>query len=199
MKKEYFVGVLILLSSLLFYGCNASPDRNFADVDLLFDGSVMPENWELLGVSEEANGNEGQVSGAISVFSAQDTPLIVRCGEDIFRYKSTSKAAWHYERFEEYEFSNTRCTTPWHVPANSPFVDALSADKWRFGCAGGFSSSIPNTGGERTICKYLAQYEEFLVSFIITTKVDGVVYIAIEDVYPIIEAIDRKMMQYLEP
>ena len=49
------------------------------------------------------------------------------------------------------------------------------------------------------MCKYFAQYDEYIISFGITTSVEGQEYITMEEVERIIEAIDQKVGAHLNP
>jgi hypothetical protein len=141
---------------------------------------------------------EGQESGAKIIFYVVDTHYLARSGEEVYRYNSEQRAARHYERIRNTYFNDDRAslTTPWTIPEGFTFVSVF-ADQWHFGCAGSNFSPVPEMGAQRTICIYLAQYQEFLVFFTITTEVDAEIMIDIKDIVHIVEAMDARMDQYL--
>jgi hypothetical protein len=191
----------LFLLAVFISACGvSSPPRDFADADLLIGKSVMPDNWSMLEVSSKWLWNEGQEGGTYITFYATNTTFLVRGGEDIYRFKNASRAAWHYKRFEREHFNDDRyyITTPWEVPEGFKFFKSL-ANQCRFACAGDNFSLGTLTGKTATICIYLAQYEEYLIFFSITIERDGVYYISVEEIAPILEAIDHKMGQYLYP
>jgi len=186
------LGFVVLLSA-----CGRTPERNFSDQDLLVDVSVMPENWALLDIYTMDN-EEGEKSGKKITFYKTDTPYLVRAGQDVFRYSSIRRAAWHYRRLEEGFNDNNPRTTPWITPEELSFSSTV-AEQWRFACADSTFSPAPEFGKVRTICKYLAQYDEFLVYVTMTIRVDEQEMASLDDVYGFIEAVDQKMAQYLGP
>ena len=189
---------VLLLSCAFLAGCLPAPERDFLDADLLIDVSVMPGNWDMYQWSDSTNEGEGQESGASVGFYVVGSPYLVHGGERIYRYTSERRATWHYERLEKYYFNDERAslTTPWIIPDGFTFA-SMSADQWRFGCAGSNFSPVPEMGTESTICMYLAQYQEFLVFFTITTEVDDEVMIDIDEIVHIVEAMDARMSEYL--
>jgi len=197
MKNLNLSGFLILFCTLLS-GCLHAPERNFSDADLLIDASEMPDRWAVRNSIDATEDEEGQASGAEIIFYVVDTPYFARSGERVYRYTSEQRAAWHYERIRNTYFNDNRAslTTPWTIPEGFTFVSVL-ADQWRFGCAGASFSPVPEMGANSTNCIYLAQYQEFLVFFTITTEVDADVMIDTEDIVRIVKAMDARMDQYL--
>jgi hypothetical protein len=190
---RYLVMVIMVIS-----GCSTSPKRTFSDYDLLIDQNVMPNNWSLAESSDSASSNEGQVSGAYINFSAVGTPYLVRGGEQVFRYSTKQRAAWQFSRFVHTFFNDNSPyrITPWELPDGFDFSSSF-ADKWKFACAGSGFTIGSSTGETSTLCLYMAQYEEFVISFEITTAINNEGLITLDQITPIIETIDAKIKSYL--
>jgi hypothetical protein len=176
-------------------GCKQEPDRRIDDIDLLVDSTVYPDNWEWLKTSGKPVENEGQISGSYIIFYSTEAPVIVRSGETIFHYKNPDKAERHFIRLQDSLFNDTSVyrTTKWEAPIAFSFNSKI-ADDWKFACAGSNFSLGGYLGDSRTVCTYLAQYDEYVVEFSTTIEVDGVSYITIDQLQIIIEAIDLKMI-----
>jgi len=199
-KTTFIFCLCLILISIVSTGCGASKQRNFADADLLIDESAMPNDWSLAERSYNMTVKEGQESGAYITFYYTGTSLFVRGGEDVYRYKNNKRAAWHYKRFETDHFNDASVyrTTPWQVPEGFHFSSS-SSEQWRFACAGSNFTVGSITGNTSTVCIYLAQYDEFLVFFSITIERDGAIFISIEQIISILDALDQNMGQYLNP
>jgi hypothetical protein len=199
MIRRWMWGYLVLII-MVISGCSSTPKRTFFDYDLLIDQNVMPNNWLMAESSDIASSNEGQVSGAYINFYAVGTPYLARGGEEVFRYSTKQRAAWQYSRFVETFFNNNSPyrTTPWELPDVFDFSSSF-ADKWKFACAGSDFTIGSSTGETSTLCLYLAQYEEFIISFEITTAINNKALITLDQITPIIETIDGKIKSYLSP
>lgn len=193
---DFRTPLVLLLCLVILLGCGSAPKRDFADADLLIDVHNMPENWAVAEYSETTRDEEGQISGAHISFYYTETSFFVRGGEHIYRYRSTSRADRHYRRLEDYRFTPNIRQTVSVVPEGFTF-SSITAAQWRFGCMYTTFSPTPEFGNGRTICQFLAQYDEFIVYFTITTQVEDETMITIDQVQAILEAIDKKMSQYL--
>lgn len=202
MRTSLFFGWIVVLCGSLLSACQSAPVREFADADLLISEGALPTNWALTedGVSERIPRGEGEESGAAVSFYATDTIYDARMIEYVYRYSSAGKAAWHYDRREKEVFNDASFyrTSPWQVPSGFTFSSSL-ANKWRFGCAGSSFTIGPSTGSTSTICTYLAQYDEFLVVFHADRDIDGSTVITVSELQQVVEAIDQKMSENLNP
>ncbi len=192
-----FFKIIIIGSIILLAGCVKAPVRPFATQELLFDPTVMPENWKLIEL-ENNPVNEGQEDGSYITFQKSDTEFFARAGEVIYRYYNREKAKQQYERFIGlYLEKKARDLSDWKAPNNFLFNSALTKN-WKFGCAN--HEEILNLDKSETsvICKYIAQYEEFLVSFTIKKEADGQELIKMDNIEKIIEAIDQQMINHLK-
>jgi hypothetical protein len=197
-KRNFWI-ILVLLFNLLT-GCRSAPQRDFSDRDLLIDEQAMPENWEFL---ESAASKElfrvGELSGARISFQAKNSPYyIVRGGEDIYRYSSSFRAAWRYKAISKSHLTPNIAGEVWSKPDEIEFVSPW-ADRQVIVCQERESKLWGEFSGYRNVCEYLAQYDEFLISFIITTSVEGQQYITMDEVEKIIEEVDQKVGAYLNP
>ena len=197
-KNLFLYWIRLILIGMLLISCIQHTQRDFTDADLLIDKAEIPNDWSVFEVSSEWLSNEGQESGVDLIFQANNTELLVRGGETIYRYKNSLIALWNYKRFERENFNDQGyyVTSRWVIPDGFTFTGSV-ADRWRFACAGDNFSLGSLTGKTSTICIYLAQYEEFLVFSPITIERDGVYYITMEEITHLVDAIDHKMGQYL--
>lgn len=177
-------------------GCVAPPPRDFADADLLIGISNLPENWKIAEFGE-LDEEEGQISSAYIDFYATDTSLFVRSGEDIYHYPSSYKASRHYKRMLPLWQGTSVRGTEWQTPESFSFSSRI-ANRWHFACQKYYSPFGPEFGEESTICAFLAQYEEFIVRFIVPLQVDERQYFTLGEVELIIEAIDQRVETYLQ-
>jgi len=201
--KERFILILIklLLFGLLLTGCAYSPpERDFADVDLLINVNDMPEGWAEAEFTENyPYSKEGAENLALRYFYFTSTTYLVKAGEDVYHYRNARAAYLGYKSIEDlYMTQRASDLTPWETPPEFVFSTAL-ADRWRFACA--YNSFAPSAefGSRSRICRYLAQYEEFVVDFGVTMEVDGIIFITLEEITDVIETIDQTMGEYLQP
>lgn len=166
----------------------------------MIDKSAMPLGWE----SEEPieyypYDKEGADNLALIDFYYSDTPFLVRAGEDVYRFRNQYFANISYSHLvNAYMTQRANDVTPWQTPIGLDFTSS-TADRCRFACAENSFSPSPEFGSKARICLYLAQYDEFIIMFRITIEVDNNVFISIDEVKNIIEEIDAKMAQYLNP
>jgi hypothetical protein len=195
---------LIVFVALVFgtflEGCyTGPPERNFSDTDLLIEVSDMPDGWEEAEfIASEKYSKEGADNRALRYFSFTLSPYFVKAGEDVYHYRSQSSAERGYKVLEQlYMEQNSRKITPWETPQGFDFTSSI-ASQWRFACVYSTFAPAESFGNNRQICKFLAQYEEFVIKFGVTIEVEGENIISIEDVTKIIITIDQKMMEALQ-
>jgi hypothetical protein len=190
---------LIVVFNLLI-SCRSAPQRDFSDKDLLIDEQAMPETWKLSdSAAAKELFREGEVSGAYINFQFKNSPYyIVRGGEDVYRYSSSFRAAWRYKAISDSHLTPNIAGEVWSKPDEIDFVSPW-ADRQLIVCQERESKLWGEFGGFRNICEYLAQYDDFLISFMITTSVEGQEYITMEEVESIIEEVDHKVGAYLHP
>ena len=196
-SAKLLLSVSVLLGGILLSQC--APKRDFVDKELLVDVSIMPETWDLLRAVIVDDHDEGEESSARITFYKTNTAYLVRGGETVYRFRSTSRAGRQYWRMESrYYGVSPRHITTWEMPNGFTF-SSLSANQWRFVCSDTTFSPTPEFGEVSTVCVYPAQYAEFVVFSPITTKVNDEMMIEIKDVQHFVEAIDQKMVQHLDP
>lgn len=198
MKRFSLLPLVMCLWAILLSACETAPQRSFLDADLFLALTDMPSGWAIAESISKVTDNEGQVSGAAISFYALDTKYDARFTQIIYRYSGNGTAARHYDRFENDMFSDTSVyrTTPWAIPANFTF-SPKAAEHWHFGCAGSNFTIGPSTGTRSTICRYLAQHDEFLVILYIDMKIDEEAFISVLEINKVIETMDQRVYSYL--
>lgn len=157
----------------------------------------MPEGWALSEFAARHDADEGEENSAYRTFYIPDAPYLIKSGEDIYRYEKKGLADWNYKRLQKklmtptyYEISS------WETPGDFKFISS-SAKQWRFACAYSTFSPSPEFGKQSKNCRYLAQYEEYIVLFTITTEVDQATFVSIQEIVSILEKVDTRMASYL--
>jgi hypothetical protein len=201
MAKHLFFTRKLMVLYLCLWGlvaCSSVPNRQFATYELLIGQEIIPENWRMVEYAQKTLDNEGQEDGSYIIFQKSDAKFFARGGEDIYRYDSRNTAQWHYERFRKlylekgaYDLSN------WETPGDFHFKSTL-AENWRFACVQHQEILRLDNSSTSVLCQYLAQYDEFLVSFSIKQQADGQQLISLQDIEKIIKAIDQQMVKYLK-
>lgn len=188
-----WIFILFLIGSILT-GCAPTPQRSISDIDLLIGLDDYPDEWDMYPKKDHLVSEEGQVSGAYVTFYYKDAPVMIRSGEEIYHYKNTNKAKFHYKRLRDLYINDERyyVTTAWESPSTFSFVSS-HADDWKFACAGSNFSLGELTGNTRTICTYIARYQEYVVKFDTTIEAEGKIFMTIEQLQSIVEAIDEDM------
>lgn len=196
-QSDWRFYIVLFCFVFMLSACGKAPERDFATYELLVERSVMPDHWDVVDYAEETLENEGQEDGSYISFQKNDVDYFARTGEHIFRYASVSKAKWHYKRFVNYYLNkNAYDLTEWETPVWFQFKPN-NTDNWRFACAK-HQNVIPLDSSENSIiCRYIAQYEEFLVSVVIAKAIDGQVMIEDKDAEAFIIEIDKKIGEFL--
>ncbi len=186
--------IIIFLIGSILACCTRMPQRSISDIDLLIGLDAFPEEWEMYPKKDRLETDEGQESGAYVVFYYQDALIMVRSGEDIYHYKSSKGAEFHFNRLRDIYFNDEGfyVTKAWETPTGFSFISNI-ADDQKFACAGSNFSLGLLTGNSRTICSYLARYQEYIVLLNTTVEAEGKTYMSIEQLQSIIEKIDKKM------
>ena len=192
--------LLIVISTIFVYvGCTANQERNFADSELLINKYDVPDDWKEVEHSNSYDFREGEKSGSYIIFQYIKTPHLVRCGEDIYHYKTNRQAARNYQRLERYHYNDESFyrTTPWLIPEEFSF-SSTTAEEWRFACAGSSFTLSPSEENS-VICTFLARYDEFIILFNITIEMGGFDFSSIAQVEDVIRKMDQRMANHLEP
>jgi hypothetical protein len=188
------IWIIIFLTGSILASCTRVPEKSISDIDLLISLDAYPDEWEMYPKKDHLETDEGQESGAYVIFNNKDDLKMVRSGEDIYHYKSSKRAEFHYNRLRDTYFNDEGfyVTTPWEIPSDLSFISNI-ADDQKFACSGSNFSLGSQTGNSRTICSYLARYQEYIVSVNTTVEAEGKTYMTIEQLQSIIEKIDKKM------
>lgn len=168
-------------------------------LDLMLDVSPFPEEWErCIGPTQqpehlppERGAREFWFVGFCPTGSKRFEQGIDGAEHDVFRYGDTLEAGrMFYLTFWRDKFSNKYTISPWSVPQGWSY-ESETADHFRFACA---EVEAFDLGRIVTHCTALAQYSEFISVF--GTSVDPS-YMTLEDLEPILIAIDERMAEHL--
>ncbi len=193
------ITTLVIFSSMLIGCINSSPERDFADVDLLINEPDMPEGWREAEYTDNyPYDTEGAENLAYRTFSFEPTTYLVKAGHDVYRYQNPFYAGRGYTAYENrYMGQRPSDLSPWETPSEFNLTDSV-AHQWRFACKYSSFAPAPEFGNKSRICMFLGQYEEFVIEFSATTEVDGTTFITIEEVSNIVTIIDQKMADKLD-
>jgi hypothetical protein len=164
--------------------------RDFSTLELLLTTEELPPGWDPIVETEYVYvPNEGQLDNEQSVWRLVGEPDYVRMVEKIYRYPSDQKTIAKYKQW-----------TGMNIPSNKDeeinFLEGydlsrIHATKWDLGC----ENISPNEVW--VYCGYVAQYEEFVVSFGVFVEVNGQKYMSSDDLYAVVMKIDKKISSYL--
>lgn len=199
------VGITIVITTLVVFcsllrGCgNSSPERDFADADLLIDEVDMPEGWKEAEYTDNyPYDTEGARNLAYRNFSFEPTTYLVKAGHDVYRYRNPFYARRGYTAYEKrYMGQRPSDLSPWETPSEFNVTDSVAL-QWRFACKYSSFAPAPEFGNKSRICMFLGQYEEFIIVFSATTEVDSTTFITLKEVSNIITIIDQKMADKLD-
>ena len=200
-ERIIFALTTLMLLTVLLIGCTNSPQEwDFTDADLLIDVTDMPEGWKAAEYTDNyPYDTEGADNQAFRKFSFQPTTYLVKAGNDVYHYRSPSTANRGYRAIiDRYMGQRASDLGPWETPPEFEFASS-TADQWIFACV--YSSFAPASefGSKRRNCKFLAQYEEYVIEFSATMEVDDTTFMTLEEITNVIETIDQTMSEHLQP
>jgi len=180
-----FVGVLVLICGACSSG-GPSTQRAFTLQDLLVDVSVFPPGWE-----ESPNGPSAD---ELAPFS-DDVRYVARISlvfytangvavEEINQFHDEKEATDEFNQWLEREFAPGDSHEPWFVPTDIQY-QSIIADQVHFACG----------DNGKTFCRFLGQYDEYIVLFNAHTSPNFMTYADFEQ---ILWAIDEQMESSLK-
>jgi len=188
MKGQAILSVVMSVLLLILGACSTQaypPERPFEIEQLLIDDSFFPSGWAIdpegpFVPPQAPLGGYNSIERIGLNFYVQNGVAI----EDIHRFRSKDESAEEFKRWQETRFSQREIDTPWTVPRELPYR-SLVADQFYFACA---------QEGGTPMCRFLGQYEEYLVLFNTQMSPRSMSY---TDVERILRAIDERMAHYL--
>ncbi len=156
--------------------------------DLVLDVSPFPEGWAVqIGPYRPPRGKHlaGELEAVIVQFVRGSRPLVT--GHVALRYRSDLQSGMAFYTTREFAIRDSNLT-PWEVPEGWTYRSPR-ADRFRFACA---ELEILD---RFVSCKAVAQYDEFVSVF--QTHISPS-YMTLDEVEPILRAIDERMKLYLE-
>ena len=194
LKLGTFWGVVGCLAccSLVVGGMNwlYSAHRDIPLDKLLIDASAFPDGFYVSYgpvPRRQADGEIVAVDTRVISFSAP-SPSQAGAGESLYLNSNKWAAAAEYRDQLKIKVnsSSIASVTPWKAPDTLSYQSSVANQSY-------FACHI-NAIIQREVCKYLAQYDEYLVIFSARTEQGTFEY---DDIRRVLEAIDARMAQYL--
>ena len=162
------------------------PERDFDWRVLFVETTELPDGWVLVSGPYSACEASPLGSGCKTYgeyVRYQDENTYCNAKETIYHYMSVSRAYRDFDRLADDEFRDSE--HPWDTSIDFGFVSSC-AEQIRIACQEDESLS-------RSTCKFVAQYDEFIVVFDIDRK-----YLDDEQLVDIFGAVDGRIMSYLD-
>lgn len=188
--------VMIIGLSLLLVSCSSDdsvPTRGFANESLLLTEDLVPPGWSVgatapVSVERFGFGNEDH-DRWVSFVRPDDPERLVFSNHFVLQFHDPDKAADWYESSFLPWFSDSSIVDAgtWTTVADLSYQPA--ADQYIVACA------INNNGVDRLGCRFMAQYEEFVVIF--TSAIDPGTT-TVSGFNDLVKEIDSIMMTHLQ-
>lgn len=163
------------------------PQRCFAIEQLFVDAAAFPPGWIIdpegpFTPAQAPFGGVRSLERPTLMFYAETGGLAT---EQIQRYRTASMASEEFERWLISDFREEEFGVPWFVPREVSY-DHLVPDRFHLAC---------NTAEARIpMCRFLGQYEEYVIRFNTHMSPESMTY---GDFERVLQAIDERMAQYL--
>lgn len=173
-------------------GCRElAPTRTFTALDLVLPVDSMPPGWEVIGRPRPMGAVDGfgDEDDAVLSFKSGPTETIL-ADHFVLRFPNARKAStWYQEHLSgEFNSRSPAVSKPWTTPSAWSFSSSLAAKEYA-------ACTINNVVYEKEVCKYMAQYEEFVVIFWSVIRPD---LMTTEQFESTVEAIDAIMISHFE-
>lgn len=204
MRSLAFTRLLTLMMVMMVVvGCQpqpAQPTNEVLDLELerlLVDQTLFPLSW-YVDIAPQPwywKYREGAEATGIVQLRQQGSRAIAV--HRLYRYQNDAKAAAAYQRLEPSEFFSYS----WSRPLIWQSLDELSfqsqtADQFKFGCA---VLGKTETDPDRVVlCQALGQYGKYVSTFFTWVALEGASGMSLEDLQPILQAIDQRMSSQTE-
>lgn len=181
----------LLLITCILVTCSEKVERDFTTRDLVIPTELIPDGLEISPAGIKPMGP------TIGFGDANDSHLSLKTTTEKFnvanhfvlQYDNYDKAQKGYihESLSQFNDNSIAVNGSWKRPDNWTFQSQL-ASMSRVAC------NINNIAGDNLVCKYMAQYEEFVVIFTSTISPEVMTIEQFEDV---VEGIDEIMVTNL--
>lgn len=185
--------IVVLFGIALFLaGCREqAPGRTFIALDLLLPVDSMPAGWEMIGRPRPMGAVDGfgDEDDAVLSFKSGPTENIL-ADHFVLRFSNAHQASVWYQKHLPGWFNSESLAVskPWTTPSTWSFSSSLAAEQHA-------ACTINNVVYEKEVCKYMAQYEEFVVIFWSVIRPD---LMTVEQFENTVAAIDAIMVLHLE-
>ncbi len=193
-KKIVTTTTLILsvfLVSCLGFG---HPSRGFTAEDLLLTQEMVPQNWKRtqvvpVSVARFGFGNE-EFDRQVGFVEQNDLQDRVLADHFVLVFRDAGRAANWYEDKIRSEFNDNSIAIngAWSSHPDLTY-EPTSPEQYRVACA------INNIAGKQRVCKFMAQYQEFVIIF--STVIDSDTT-SVSGFNELVEQIDRIMIDHLQ-
>lgn len=196
LSRCLMVVVAIVATMLLLNGCISSgaPSTDIAAEDLLLTQEQVPATWERtqvapLSIGRFGFGNE-EYDRWVGFMRPDDPEERVFSNHFVLGFRNQAEARQWYERYYRQQFNSESIALDrgWQSHPDLTYLPTTPV-QYRAAC------SINNIAGGRLVCKYMAQYDEFIVIFTSVIDADTTSIAGFND---LVEEIDTIMATRLQ-
>jgi hypothetical protein len=200
MGKNYFdIKDILFMASIIamsLTGCSGlgSSKRDFSAEDLLLTQEMVPENWMRtdvvpVSIAEFGFGNE-ELDRHVGFVRQNDMQDRVFANHFVFVFRNENRAEnWYKDKIRSHFNDNSIAINGAWSDHPDLTYEPPSPEQYRIACA------INNIAREQLVCKFMAQYEEFVVIF--STVIDSDTT-SVAGFNELVEQIDGIMTDYLQ-
>ena len=189
------VGLAMLLNACGGSSVPASvPARNFTAEELLLTQDLVPAEWKRsevtpVSIARFGFGNE-EVDRWVGFTTQMDPQERVFSNHFVLNFQSRDDAAnWYEQKLPgEVNDNNLGLSEPWATHSELTYT-SNAPDQYVLACA------VNNVAGEVLVCRYFAQYEEFIVLFESVIEADTTTVSGFND---LVEEIDNIMATHMQ-
>lgn len=181
---------------LLINGCGGplAPVRSFTAEDLLLTQELVPASWDKtqidsVSIAKDGFGNE-ELDRMVGFVRPDDPEDRVFSSHFVLNLQSNDRAAnWYHDNLRrEFNDNSIAITEPWATHPDLTFTSDVP-DQYTLACA------VNNIAGDALVCKFFAQYEEFVVRFSAVIEADTTTVSGFNN---LVEEIDNIMATHLQ-
>lgn len=197
-KNPFRIKIMIIMAlilGILLISCSGfrSSSREFSAEDLLLTQEMVPQNWirtEVVPVSIARFGFGNEESDRRVAFVRQNDPQDrVFANHFVLVFRNENRAEnWYKDKIRSHFNDNSIAITgAWSTHSDLTY-EPIFPRQYRVACA------INNVAGEQLVCKFMAQYEEFVVIFSSVIDSDTTTVSGFNE---LVEQIDKIMLDHL--
>ncbi len=182
--------LVILLAGQASCRTETAPQRSFDSSDLLLTLDDLPENYRVADLPQPMGPDSpiavGDLDDSYVTFHVLNDVHLAAI-DRVYRFSTVPKADRWYDTHLSLEFAVATRDIQWSLPSNLTYRSPYT-DRFRLGCT--------LVGIDRQkVCKFMAQYEEFVVVFHSTIAEDLMTVSQFNDT---VRHIDEKLAEFLE-